>query len=143
MIDEARVKKLRRLNLLFFYLSMSFLVISVALDITTFILVPRIGYTTLIYVFLEVSSVLFAGSIALFVVRFAVIGTKLRNIYYPRNGSAPIQNPNVVETEVTEVKEAPKTKEEQLVEEYEKLLKQGYITQEEFEEKKKEILSLK
>ncbi|MCR5333110.1 MAG: SHOCT domain-containing protein [Bacilli bacterium] len=142
MIDEARVRKLRRLNIIFFYLSLSFLIISVGFDIATFILVPRIGYTTLVYIFLEASSILFAGSIALFVVRFAVIGTKLRNIYYPRNG-APAQNPNVVETEVTEVKEAPKTKEEQLVDEYEKLLKQGYITQEEFDEKKKEILSIK
>lgn len=142
MIDEARVRKLRRLNIIFFYLSLSFLIISVGFDIATFILVPRIGYTTLVYIFLEASSILFAGSIALFVVRFAVIGTKLRNIYYPRNG-APEQNPNVVETEVTEVKEAPKTKEEQLVDEYEKLLKQGYITQEEFDEKKKEILSNK
>lgn len=96
--------------------------------------------------FVEASAVLFAGSIALFFVRIFAIGTKIRNIYVqeamrgnPYPTGAPSQK---VDLGTTDVKDIPtlKTKEQELVDQYEDLMKRGYITQEEFEQKKKEIL---
>ena len=140
-----RIKRLSILNRVFFYLSLGFLLISLSMDIVAFILTPKYGYESLVVeLLLELSAVFFAGSVALFFVRIFAIGTKLRNSFMQL---ATFERPQSVVNEkvdlgTTDVKPAPvvKTHEQELVEQYENLLKQGYITQEEFDAKKKEIL---
>ena len=91
------------------------------------------------YIIVESGSIFFSASIALFVIRVAVFNTRIRNrlirIEYLRqtqninNNQPPIDN-------------NPKysQKDLDLVNEYKKLLDQGLISQEDFDQRKKEIL---
>lgn len=142
---KKRLKKLRLLNMIFFWLSLALLLVSVGLDVASLI-ISREQHPYLVMGFVEASAILFAGSIALFFVRIFAIGTKIRNIYVQEammGNLNPTGMPSQkVDLGTTDVKDIPtsKTKEQELVDQYEDLMKRGYITQEEFEQKKKEIL---
>ena len=142
---KKRLKKLRLLNTIFFWLSLGLLLVSVGLDVASLI-ISRVEHPYIVMAFVEASAILFAGSIALFFVRIFAIGTKIRNIYVqeamkgnPNPTGMPSQKVDLGTTDVKDIP-TPKTKEQELVDQYEDLLKRGYITQEEFEQKKKEIL---
>lgn len=138
---EARLKKLLKTRRLFGILSLSFLGVAVSFDIVVTIL----NYTVenlseyVYWAMIEISTLFFAASIALFFVRIFAIDVKIRNTLYQLSLIVqPINNEKVIVT--TDVKETPLDRPHQLVKQYEDLLKQGLITQDDFDKKKKEIL---
>lgn len=91
------------------------------------------------YLVVELGSVFFSASIALFVVRIAVFNTKIRNRLIRIEYLVQTQNIN---NNQPPIDNDPKysQKDLDLVNEYKKLLDQGLITEEDFDKKKKEIL---
>lgn len=139
---ESRLKKLLKTRRLFGVLSLSFLGVAVSFDIVVTIL----NYTVenlseyVYWAIIETSTLFFAASIALFFVRIFAIDVKIRNTLYQLSLIVqPINNEKVV-VGTTDEKEVPLDRPHQLVNQYEDLLKQGLITQDDFDKKKKEIL---
>ena len=90
------------------------------------------GKTLLSDIFFGVSSILGIASLGLLVYNLAV-SSKF---------ASPMQEQpkTKVVVKVVDVKEVPKTKEQKLYEQYEGLYKQGLITQEDLDKKRKELL---
>ena len=91
-----------------------------------------IGKSLLSDIFFGVSSILGIAALALLVYNLAVSSKY----------AAPVEQaprPKVV-VKVVDVKEVPKSKEQKLYEQYEDLFKQGLITQEDLDNKRKELL---
>ena len=94
------------------------------------------GVICLMFVDSNVSTILFiVGSI------LCVAGLVFVILHFMRNGFKPVnEEPTIIVKEVktVDVKEVKETREEQLFKEYEKLFKEGLITKEELEQKRKE-----
>lgn len=141
---EKRIQKLLKLRVLFVILSSVFLGIAITCDIaviTIYLLkaeIPEIANMIII----EASSLFFAASIALFFVRIFAIDVKLRNAMFKvAQMNAPQQ---FVDLGTVDAKEKPAEpvmdQKHQLVKEYEDLMNRGYITEEEYIQKRKDIL---
>lgn len=145
---EKRLQKLLKLRVVFVILSSVFLGLAITLDIvsiTLYLLKVEIE-VWLNYLIIEGSSLLFAASIALFFVRIFAIDTKIRNTMFAiaqQSGNQFVNFGNVsikAETTPNQQQEVIKDQKHQLVDQYEDLKNRGYITEEEFLQKKKEIL---
>ena len=104
-------------------LGLSFIIAGSALTIA--------GKTQLGDLFLGISSVLGVVALALLIVRLSIMA-KNPQMY-------KTETPKVV-VKVVDVKEVPKSKEEQLYEQYEELYKQNLITKEDLDKKRVELL---
>ena len=145
---EQRLKKLLKMRVVFVILSSVFLGIAVTCDIASIIIyLSRIEIAEYInLLILEASSIFFAASIALFFVRIFAIDTKIRNTMFAiaqqsNNQFVNFGNVSIkAETTPNQQQEVIKDQKHQLVDQYEDLKNRGYITEEEFLQKKKEIL---
>lgn len=115
-----------------YYVGLVLLTIGVGLALASLIL-SRVGISKLADIFGWISS-------ALGVVAFAILLIRLNlQVKSPLNDVNKPNGPKVV-VKVVDVKDLPKTKEQQLYEQYENLYKQNLITKEDLENKKKELL---
>ena len=105
-------------------------IVFIALGGTSFIagaVLTLLGYSTLGDVFMGVSSLL--GVAALLILVFRLFRTTKTSDSEPR-----------VVVKIVDVKDVPKTREEQLYEQYEDLYKKDLITKEDLDLKRKELL---
>lgn len=115
-----------------YYVGLVLLTIGVGLALASLIL-SRVGISKLADIFGWVSS-------ALGMVAFAILLIRLNlQVKSPLNDVNKPNGPKVV-VKVVDVKDLPKTKEQQLYEQYENLYKQKLITKKDLENKKKELL---
>lgn len=115
-----------------YYLGFVLITIGVGLALASIVLSLK-GLTKLADIFGWVSS-------ALGVIAFAMLLLRLNlQVKSPLNDVNKPNGPKVV-VKVVDVKDLPKTKEQQLYEQYENLYKQNLITKEDLENKKKELL---
>lgn len=115
-----------------YYLGLIAVSIGVLLALASLIL-SRYGVNRLANIFGWISSILGIASFAIVLIRLTLqVKDPLHNVNKP-NG------PKVV-VKVVDVKDLPKSREQQLYEQYENLYKQNLITKEDLENKKKELL---
>ena len=98
-------------------------------------LLTLLNKSTLGDIFMGVSSLLGIGAIVVLVIRLAIMAKNPSD--YPEYQPKP--QPRVI-VKVVDVKEVPKSKEEQLYEQYEDLYKKNLITKEDLDLKRKELL---
>ena len=96
-------------------------------------LLTLLNKSTLGDIFMGVSSLLGIGAIVVLVIRLAIMAKNPSD--YPEYRPQPR-----VVVKVVDVKEVPKSKEEQLYEQYEDLYKKNLITKEDLDLKRKELL---
>ena len=121
-----------KLNKLFLILSIVAMSIGVGFFIAATIL-SFLNHTTLSDIFFGVSSILGIIALGLLVYNLA----KSSRTIIPEQSN---NKPKVV-VKIVDVKDLPKTREEQLYEQYEGLYKQGLISKEDLELKRKELLN--
>lgn len=115
-----------------YYLGLIAVSIGVLLALASLIL-SRYGVNRLANIFGWISSILGIASFAIVLIRLTLqVKDPLHSVNKP-NG------PKVV-VKVVDVKDLPKSREQQLYEQYENLYKQNLITKEDLENKKKELL---
>ena len=119
-----------KLTKILYYIGLVCVVIGGLLLIASAI-ISRTKYAEFSDLFLSISSILGFISIAVLVIRLII---NVRAV-----SSMRVEQPKVV-VKVVDVKDIAKTKEEKLFEQYEGLYKQGLITQEDLELKRKELL---
>lgn len=143
-LDELLLKKK-----IFLIISISLFVISFALAIIYAVMVIKKTIADDASVVLSViSDITFCAAIVMLVLRSALYSYKINVRRAILDGQIQMIDPNDIKTmvppivDVKEVHETHiiKTKEQELVDQYEDLYKKGYITKEDFEAKKKEIL---
>lgn len=150
--DKAKLQKeLEELLLkkkIFLIVSLSLFAISIGLAIAYIVMVVQKTISDNTAVVLSViSDITFCAAIVILVLRSALFSFKINIRRAILNGEVQISDvqsidPNSVP--ITDVKPAPqsviKTREQELVDQYEDLYNKGYISKEDFESKKKEIL---
>ena len=94
-------------------------------------ILSRNAFSTTSDMFLGISSILGVISLAVLIVRLVIMSRMVKN--------GDSGKPRVV-IKVVDVKDLPKSKEQKLYEQYEDLYKQGLITKEDLELKRKELL---
>lgn len=151
-LDKAKLQKeLEELLLkkkIFLIVSLSLFAISIGLAIAYIVMVVQKTISDNTAVVLSViSDITFCAAIVILVLRSALFSFKINIRRAILNGEVQISDvqsidPNSVP--ITDVKPAPqpviKTREQELVDQYEDLYNKGYISKEDFESKKKEIL---
>lgn len=153
-IDKAKLQKeldsLLMKKKIFLIISISLFAVSLILAIIFIIMVVQKSISDNTSVLLSVlSDVTFCAAIVILVLRSVLFTYQINVRKAILSGQVQIMDatqgdPHIVP--ITDVKEAPqagpmKTKEQELVDQYEELYKKGYISKEDFEAKKKEILN--
>lgn len=109
-------------------------IVTMGLGVALFIaasVLSILGYNLISDIFFGVSSILGIGALGLLVYNLAVSAKFVTPQEEPR--------PKVV-VKVVDVKDIPKSKEQQLYEQYENLYKQGLISKEDLDKKRAELL---
>lgn len=115
-----------------YYLGIVIVSIGVGLAIASLIL-SRVGLSRLGDIFGYIASALGVAAFAILLIRLNL------QVKSPLNDVNKPDGPKVV-VKVVDVKDLPKSREQQLYEQYENLYKQNLITKEDLENKKKELL---
>lgn len=133
---ENEIKSLIKHKRIFVILGISFMILSIALAITSIVISQTNKDSDLFMYFAYFASLGLSVSITMFILSFALFTFRINSrIILLQQGVFNQTNHNMVEKEEVKVK----TKEEALLEQYENLMKQGYITKEDFEKKKEEL----
>lgn len=152
--DKAQIQKeldiLLRKKKIFLIISLSLFVVSLALSIIFVVMMVQKTIADNTALILSVASdITFCAAIVILVMRSVLYSFKVNIRRAILNGQVQINevhevDPSVVTTDVTPVNDEQvptiKTKEQELVDQYEDLYKKGYISKEDFEAKKKDIL---
>ncbi len=131
---QAEIISLKKHRKVFYILGFSFLGLSIALAITSIIISLTIKDSDLFMYFAYFASVSMSASVTMFILGITLFSFRInRRIYLLDQG--------IYETNMMVNKEdvIVKSKEEELLDQYANLLKQGYITQEDFDKKKEEL----
>lgn len=152
--DKAQIQKeldiLLRKKKIFLIISLSLFAVSLALSIIFVVMMVQKTIADNTALILSVASdITFCAAIVILVMRSVLYSFKVNIRRAILNGQVQINevhevDPSVVTTDVTPVNDEQvptiKTKEQELVDQYEDLYKKGYISKEDFEAKKKDIL---
>ena len=139
---EKEINSMMRKRRLFMILGFSFLGGAMTFSIISSILETLYNNNDTVILIcallLSLASLLFAASITMFILRSALFNARIynRRIIINNASNTAKSNDDVV---TVDVKEMPKTHEQELLEQYENLYKQGLISEEDFNKKKEEL----
>jgi len=137
---EQEIAKAKKGQLIFFILSMAFIGITVALIIVSIILGAKNSSGDAWYVYGYSAGMSMCIAVTFLIIRSVFFSTKIKALQMLQENHTTANIHVAPEVTARPVEPVEKSREEKLVEQYENLLKQGIITQEEFEAKKAEIL---
>lgn len=146
-IDKKQIQKeidsLRRNQKIFFILGLSFFGVALALSIAAFVLFFKDVGGDLFFYLAQLGGTMLMVAITMLILRTALFTFRINVRLAMLQGIVTIDEKGQYVPTV-DVKPVPeekvKSKEEELVDQYENLYKQGHISKEDFEKKKKEIL---
>lgn len=141
---QKEIDGMMRSRKIFFILSMSFFGVSLALMIASIVIGSKDINSELFEYLTYFSGVSLMVAVTMLILRSVLFSYRINVRRAIIDGIITIDDKGqyVPTVDVKPVEEAPKemTREEELVRQYEELQKQGFITEEELEKKRKEIL---